>query len=145
MYRGYVGTGPGRNCLGRPAGSSLTPHPVRGVGWQTGRPMGRMPRQLCVNCPACSAVQHKGLPERTLSACLCLHCPQTPPPNAPKSHHIHTQAKAKIMVVRDIEREDIEFISKTLGCLPIAHIDHMRPEKLGSAELVEEVDVSHCP
>lgn len=46
------------------------------------------------------------------------------------------------MVVRDIEREDVEFISKTLGCLPIAHIDHMRPEKLGSAELVEEVDVS---
>lgn len=52
------------------------------------------------------------------------------------------QAKAKIMVIRDIEREDIEFISKTLGCLPIAHIDHMRPEKLGSADLVEEVEVS---
>lgn len=51
------------------------------------------------------------------------------------------QAKAKIMVIRDIEREDIEFISKTLGCLPIAHIDHMRPEKLGSADLVEEVEV----
>jgi chaperonin GroEL (HSP60 family) len=45
------------------------------------------------------------------------------------------------MVVRDIERSDIEFISKTLGCLPIAHIDHMKPEKLGSAELVEEVEV----
>lgn len=53
---------------------------------------------------------------------------------------LHYLAKAKIMVVRDIEREDVEFISKTLGCLPIAHIDHMRPEKLGSAELVEEVD-----
>jgi T-complex protein 1 subunit delta len=48
------------------------------------------------------------------------------------------------MVIRDIEREDIEFISKTLGCLPIAHIDHMRPEKLGSADLVEEVEVSPC-
>jgi hypothetical protein len=35
------------------------------------------------------------------------------------------------MVVRDVEREDIEFISKTLHCLPIAHVDHMRPEKLG--------------
>lgn len=45
------------------------------------------------------------------------------------------------MVIRDIEREDIEFISKTLGCLPVAHIDHMKPEKLGSAELVEEVEV----
>ncbi|WIA43373.1 hypothetical protein OEZ86_009859 [Tetradesmus obliquus] len=49
-------------------------------------------------------------------------------------------AKAKIMVVRDVEREDIEFISKTLGCLPIAHIDSMRPEKLATADLVEEVD-----
>ncbi len=54
------------------------------------------------------------------------------------------QAKAKIMVVRDVEREDIEFISKTLGCLPVAHIDHLTPEKLGHAELVEEVEVSDC-
>lgn len=54
------------------------------------------------------------------------------------------QAKAKIMVLRDIEREDIEFISKTLNCLPIAHVDNMRPEKLGIAELVEEVTVRPC-
>jgi T-complex protein 1 subunit delta len=52
------------------------------------------------------------------------------------------QAKAKIMVIKDVEREDIEFISKTLHCLPIAHVDHMRPEKLGRADLVEEMDVS---
>jgi hypothetical protein len=45
------------------------------------------------------------------------------------------------MVVRDVEREDIEFISKTLGCLPISHIDHFKPEKLSTAELVEEVEV----
>ncbi len=44
-------------------------------------------------------------------------------------------------MVRDIERDDIEFISKTLGCLPIAHVDHMRPEKLGHAGLVEEKTV----
>ena len=43
---------------------------------------------------------------------------------------LHYLAKAKIMVVRDIERSDIEFISKTLGCLPIAHGDHMKPEKV---------------
>mmetsp|Transcript_6626 Transcript_6626/g.19106 ORF Transcript_6626/g.19106 Transcript_6626/m.19106 type:complete len:533 (-) Transcript_6626:188-1786(-) len=54
---------------------------------------------------------------------------------------LHYLAKAKIMVIQDIERDDIEFISKTLGCLPIAHVDNMRPEKLGSAQLVEEVDV----
>ena len=46
------------------------------------------------------------------------------------------------MVLRDIEREDIEFISKTLNCLPISHVDNMRPEKLGYADLVEEVQVS---
>ncbi|KAK9814146.1 hypothetical protein WJX72_001254 [[Myrmecia] bisecta] len=54
---------------------------------------------------------------------------------------LHYLAKAKIMVVRDIERDDIEFISKTLNCLPIAHPDHMRPEKLGHADLVQEVPV----
>ena len=43
------------------------------------------------------------------------------------------------MVVRDIERDEIEYISKTLGCLPIAHVDHMKAEKLGAAERVEEV------
>lgn len=54
---------------------------------------------------------------------------------------LHYLAKAKILVVKDVEREDIEFISKTLHCLPIAHVDHMRPEKLGHAALVEEVDL----
>lgn len=45
------------------------------------------------------------------------------------------------MVVKDIERDEIEFISQTLDCLPIAHVDHIRPEKLGHAGLVEEVDI----
>ena len=40
-----------------------------------------------------------------------------------------------------MEREDIDFVSKTLGCLPISHVDHMRPAKLGHAALVEEVSV----
>lgn len=53
------------------------------------------------------------------------------------------QAKAKIMVVRDVERDEIEFISKTLGCLPISHADHMRPDKLGHADLVEAETVLH--
>eukprot|EP00798_Chlamydomonas_sp_ICE-L_P028290 gene28290-31398_t len=54
---------------------------------------------------------------------------------------LHYLAKAKILVIRDIERSDIEYISKTLGCLPIAHVDNMKPEKLGLADLVEEVEV----
>eukprot|EP00850_Spirogloea_muscicola_P008063 SM000042S15330 [mRNA] locus=s42:304110:306960:- [translate_table: standard] len=52
---------------------------------------------------------------------------------------LHYLAKAKILVVKDVEREDIEFITRTLGCLPIANIEHFRAEKLGSADLVEEV------
>ena len=43
------------------------------------------------------------------------------------------------MVVRDIEREDIEHVCKSLGCGPIASLDHFTADKLASAELVEEV------
>lgn len=43
------------------------------------------------------------------------------------------------MVVKDIEREDIEYVCKTLGCRPIASLDHFLPENLCQADLVEEV------
>lgn len=56
---------------------------------------------------------------------------------------LHYLAKAKILVIKDVEREDIEFISKTLNCLPIANIEHFRAEKLGHADLVEEVPVGN--
>ena len=55
---------------------------------------------------------------------------------------LHYLAKAKIMVVKDIEREDVEFICKTLNCKPIAHIDSFTPEKLGTAAKCEEVTLS---
>ncbi len=55
---------------------------------------------------------------------------------------MHFLEKLKILTVRDIEREDIEFISKTLGCRPIASIDHFTAENLSSAELVEEIHAS---
>jgi len=51
----------------------------------------------------------------------------------------HFFDKMKIMVVKDIEREDVEFLCKTLGCRPIASLDHFTSENLSSAELVEEV------
>jgi T-complex protein 1 subunit delta len=54
---------------------------------------------------------------------------------------LHFLAKMGIMVVKDIERNDIEFISRTLGCLPVAHIDSFVPEKLGKADLVEQVAI----
>ncbi|KAL0928601.1 hypothetical protein M5K25_000504 [Dendrobium thyrsiflorum] len=52
---------------------------------------------------------------------------------------LHYLAKAKILVVKDVERDEIEFITKTLNCLPISNIEHFREEKLGHADLVEEV------
>jgi T-complex protein 1 subunit delta len=55
---------------------------------------------------------------------------------------LHFLAKANIMVIKDIEREEIEFISKTIGCTPVAHIDQFTPEKLGKAKLIEEVTLS---
>jgi T-complex protein 1 subunit delta len=48
-------------------------------------------------------------------------------------------AKLKILLVTDIEREEIEFVAKTLNCRPIADIDYFVEDKLASAELVEEV------
>lgn len=44
------------------------------------------------------------------------------------------------MVIKDIEREDIEFVCKTLGCRPIASLDHFTAENLVNVDLVEEVN-----
>ncbi|KAF6102574.1 chaperonin containing TCP1 subunit 4 [Phyllostomus discolor] len=54
---------------------------------------------------------------------------------------LHFLNKMKIMVVKDIEREDIEFICKTIGTKPVAHIDQFTADMLGSAELAEEVNL----
>jgi len=51
---------------------------------------------------------------------------------------LHFLAKLKILVVKDIEREDIEFITKTIGCQPVADINSFTADRLGTAELVEE-------
>lgn len=54
---------------------------------------------------------------------------------------LHFLAKLKIMVIKDIEREDIEFICKTIEAVPIASIEGFTADKLGEAENVEEVIV----
>lgn len=54
---------------------------------------------------------------------------------------LHFLNKMKILVVKDIERDDIEFICKATGCKPIASIDHFTPDMLASADMVEEVSV----
>jgi T-complex protein 1 subunit delta len=55
---------------------------------------------------------------------------------------LHFLAKAHILVIKDIEREDVEFICKTLNCKPIAHIDSFTQDKLGTAAKCEEVTLS---
>lgn len=55
---------------------------------------------------------------------------------------LHFLARMKILVVTNIEREDIEFISKTVKCLPVASIDQFSADKLGTAGLVEEMEAA---
>jgi T-complex protein 1 subunit delta len=55
---------------------------------------------------------------------------------------LHFLAKMDILVVTDIERTDCEFISRTLGCQPVAHVDSMTEDKLGFATNVGEVSVA---
>jgi T-complex protein 1 subunit delta len=60
---------------------------------------------------------------------------------------IHYLNKLKIMVIKDIERTDVPFICKTLGCHPVASADHFTPESLANIDLVEEVAIggeSNC-
>lgn len=56
-------------------------------------------------------------------------------------HALHFLAKMGIMVVTDIDRKDVEFISRTLGLLPAAHVDTFTEDKLGFAERVEDVSM----
>jgi len=55
---------------------------------------------------------------------------------------LHFLAKMGILVVTDIERADVEFICRTLGCQPVAHADSLSAEKLGGAASVGDVSVS---
>ncbi|KAL3767362.1 hypothetical protein ACHAW5_003286 [Stephanodiscus triporus] len=52
---------------------------------------------------------------------------------------LHFLAKMGILVVTDVERTDVEFVCRTLGCTPVPHVDSLSPEKLGSADHVGDV------
>lgn len=52
---------------------------------------------------------------------------------------LHFLAKLNILCVKDVERDEVEFICKSTGCKPIADIDSFTEDKLGSADLIEEV------
>lgn len=51
-------------------------------------------------------------------------------------------SRLKILAVKDIERDEVEFLCKSTGCKPIANIDTFTEDKLGSADLIEEVHSS---
>ncbi|KAK3704423.1 T-complex protein 1 subunit delta [Vermiconidia calcicola] len=52
---------------------------------------------------------------------------------------LHFLYKLGILCIKDVERDEIEFVCKSTGCKPIADIDSFTEDKLGSADLVEEV------
>ncbi|KAF8001276.1 hypothetical protein HF325_003777 [Metschnikowia pulcherrima] len=55
---------------------------------------------------------------------------------------LHFLAKLNILVIKDIERDEVEFLTKATGCKPIADIDNFTEDRLGSADLVEEIESS---
>ncbi|GAM40996.1 chaperonin-containing T-complex delta subunit [Talaromyces pinophilus] len=55
---------------------------------------------------------------------------------------LHFLSRLKILAVKDIERDEVEFLCKSLGCKPIANIDSFTEDKLGTADIVEEVQAS---
>ncbi|KAK0632836.1 chaperonin Cpn60/TCP-1 family [Immersiella caudata] len=55
---------------------------------------------------------------------------------------LHFLQRLGILAVKDIERDEVEFICKSTGCKPIADIDSFTEDKLGSADIVEEVQSS---
>eukprot|EP00483_Globobulimina_turgida_P007423 UN07437 len=46
------------------------------------------------------------------------------------------------MVIKDIERDEMSFIARSLRCEPVASVDHLTEDKLGSAVLSEEIYTS---
>ena len=55
---------------------------------------------------------------------------------------LHFLAKLKILVVKDVERDEIEFVCRTLNARPIADIEQFTEDKLAYADLVDEVQQS---
>ncbi|KAL9639873.1 MAG: hypothetical protein Q9164_000652 [Protoblastenia rupestris] len=55
---------------------------------------------------------------------------------------LHYLQKLNILALKDIERDEVEFICKSTGCKPIADIESFTEDKLGTAELVEETQAS---
>ena len=48
--------------------------------------------------------------------------------------------RLNILAVKDVERDEIDFLTKSLGCKPVADIEAFSEDKLGYADLVEETN-----
>ena len=48
---------------------------------------------------------------------------------------------SKILCLSDIERDQVPFICKTLGCRPVASPDHFTPDVLAHVENVDELPI----
>ncbi|KAH9035332.1 T-complex protein 1 [Lactarius pseudohatsudake] len=48
--------------------------------------------------------------------------------------------RLNILAVKDVERDEIDFLTKSLGCKPVADIEAFTEDKLGYADLVEETN-----
>ncbi|KAJ5885033.1 T-complex protein 1 subunit delta [Penicillium taxi] len=55
---------------------------------------------------------------------------------------LHFLSRLKILAIKDIERDEVEFLCKSLGCKPVANVDSFTEDKLGTADLIEEVQAS---
>ena len=55
---------------------------------------------------------------------------------------LHFLQKLNILAIKEIERDEVEFLCKSTGCKPIADADSFTEDKLGTADLVEEVQAS---
>eukprot|EP00835_Amoeboradix_gromovi_P005469 NODE_517_length_7343_cov_0.253313.p3 type:complete len:283 gc:universal NODE_517_length_7343_cov_0.253313:6261-5413(-) len=53
---------------------------------------------------------------------------------------LHFLSKLKIMVITEVEREEVDWLCRSLGCRPIADIDAFTEDKLAVAEVVTEVE-----
>jgi len=56
---------------------------------------------------------------------------------------LHFLAKKKILVIKDVEREDVPFLCNALNAKPIAHIDQFTEDKFGHAEFIKEVQLGN--
>ncbi|KAI0293103.1 t-complex protein 1 [Russula brevipes] len=48
--------------------------------------------------------------------------------------------RLNILAIKDVERDEIDFLTKSLGCKPIADIEAFSEDKLGYADLVDETN-----